>query len=320
MRYHYFMRSYILFFCGTFFTSLVVAEEESIVLDPETGNYTVVYESVYGKGLFQKIIFIPATKIDPRVQSSFKQKKDGMISYKYKIMNQRASKQAIDVVSILVSEIEQYSEEVPDNWGGGSAPEPPHTRVGWSYDGRDVGGIQPGHTLGNFGLVSTDLPGISKMQLHGATPVQGYPDEGPALESEVGKKLGALEVNDHVLRHVVVPRIAINDPFSASRVLTGIQRHLHELVILEVIDAAFSSRLSVLITSAIDSAKQGNLVVARNSIKEARHLIKKEQTGLSQVEWVEKEKPTSKGKQPLIAKLAAKVLDFDLAYVEKRLK
>ena len=47
---------------------------ESIVLDPNTGDYTVTYWDYpkSPKKRLQQVIFVPSTKIDPLVKSTFK--------------------------------------------------------------------------------------------------------------------------------------------------------------------------------------------------------------------------------------------------------
>jgi len=75
---------------------------EGVVLDPNTGNYLITY---YGAGapgdkknkILRKVIFVPATKIEPIVQSAFKNRGDGEIAYTYRVTNGIKSRQPLDM-------------------------------------------------------------------------------------------------------------------------------------------------------------------------------------------------------------------------------
>src|SRR5450759_2543005 len=71
---------------------------ESIVLDPNTGDYTLTYfdyPSAPKKARIRQAIFVPATKIDPIVKSAFNLREGGEIIYTYTVTNGIKSRQPL---------------------------------------------------------------------------------------------------------------------------------------------------------------------------------------------------------------------------------
>ncbi len=300
------------------------AQEESIVLDPDTRDYIITYRSTYDPNKFETVVFVPATKIDPTVKSKFKQTESGTIKYRYKVKNGKNGRQPLIGVRFLATSADNTSQVTPNGWRGlivsniGGVG----VRVNWSY--RDLkehtlNGLKPGRSQNGFSVDSKDLPGIGMIELNGDTPLQGFPDEGPDFRSEVGKKLVVLESNDFVPLNAAVPRIPIPDPFDAAAVLTSIQKHVKvDLVIMGQIDSVFASQLDRLFDTAITAVNQGNLVAARSDIKALKQLLHEEHEELNKED--DDDEAHDKDKTGLITKLAAKVLVFDLKYIEKQLK
>ena len=73
------------------------------------------------------------------------------------------------------------------------------------------------------------------------------------------------------------------------------------------------------LTQAIAAAQSGNTPSLLHEIKNLRQLLKQEHADVDQDNDGDDDDKEKKPK-PRIAKLAAKVLDFDLKYVEKRVK
>lgn len=302
-----------------------VAAEEGILLDPNTGNYAITYRGSYDPNELQQVVFVPATKIDPSIRSRFKEEND-VIVYRYVLRNARTSKQDIDGFNIVASHASEVS--APKGWSGGAEQNIGGSGfvVGWFYRSPDPKGLAPGKSEGTFRINSKDLPGIDHLRLNGATPVQGFPDAGPSPESAVGKQFKELKANDFVVRYAAVPLIPVPTPFDATAVLTSLQKHVKEdLVGMALVDPILVSKLDPLFVSAIESAQRGNAEGTRKTIKDIRHLLKREHEDVDKDEDNEdddqddKKKDKDKNKR-LIDKLAAKVLDFDLKYVEKRVK
>ena len=76
------------------------ANGESIILNPTTGDYLITY---YGTGnpgdkknkILRQVTFVPATKIEPVVESTFKLREGGEIVYRYRITSGQKSKQPL---------------------------------------------------------------------------------------------------------------------------------------------------------------------------------------------------------------------------------
>ncbi len=150
------------------------------------------------------------------------------------------------------------------------------------------------------------------------------PDEGPDPNSSVGVAYHELRRNDFVPRPVAVPLIPVSNPFDAATVLTSMQKHVNQdLVGMKLIDPTFASQLDRLFQTAIAAAKGGNIVALKSNLKDLRQLLKREHADVDKDdEDGDKDddgKNKEKDKSQLIDKLAARVLDFDLKYIQKRL-
>lgn len=299
--------------------------KEGVAFDSATGNYVITYEAedeLRPKGLYQTI-YTPATKIEPTVESRFEQTSSGnRVTYKFKVKNGKKSQQNLEMLILLVSNTES-NLVTPAGWGGSAVENLGGTefRVGWSYDGpEDLGGLTPGQTLNGFGLASNDLPGVGIIQLSGATPIQAYAGDGPSekIEAEVRK----LNDANFVPLPAAVPRITLPNPFNAAVVLGSIQQHVKtDMVSMHLIDPALLTLIDRSLTQAIAAAQSGNTQSLLHEIKNLRKLLKQEHADVDKDndgdrDDDDKEKRT----KSRIDKLAARVLDFDLKYVEMRVK
>lgn len=324
---------------------------ESIVLDPNTGDYTVTYWDYpkSPKKRLQQVIFVPSTKIDPLVKSTFKSREEGVIAYAYRVTNGQKSQQSLvvmlfdpvtDIVSALPlpkndqdidpNTIEQINQAgidaltTPSEWLGlASTSEGGGLRIGWSYlNSRNVNdGLLPGNAQGGFGFTSRDIPGIGIAQLSGHSPVPMYPGEGPT--GALGKEFEKIEQNDFVPRNAAVPTIAVPDPFDPAVTLERIQAHMHTWIGMQLLDATFSAQLDRYFQSAISAYRLNQPKVGKKHIQTMRELIKKEHADADREDDKddrgEKGDNHDKNKRVLIDKLAARILDFDLKYVTKRM-
>jgi hypothetical protein len=136
------------------------------------------------------------------------------------------------------------------------------------------------------------------------------------VADDIMKKGLALE------RYVAVPSFTVTNPFDAAALLERLKKHASvDLVKYKLIDPAFASQLEPWFTAAIDAARRNNSEGVRYQIKEIRRLIKQEQPGADKDDDDEKfehEKDKKPGSR--VDRLAARVLDFDLRYVEHRMK
>jgi hypothetical protein len=308
------------------------AAQEGVFLDPVTGDYTIRYRG-YGDALGD-VTFYPHTKIDPAVKSKIGQADDGSINYLYRVKNGEKSKQNLISLRLTSMHAIANSQNSLPGWRSGmnliSSSHPIYGDAGYfvswiflnklaSNEGITTKGLAPGASQ-HFEFRSLLLPGVGIMSLRGSAPITEYPDEGPDPTSAVGIELNKLEQNDFVPRIAAVPRIPVPIPYSAVIVLTNIQKHLDtDLISMKLVEPALVTELDRWLGAAIAAAGQGNTQALRTSLQEARKLLKREHADIDKDDdRDEDDKPTQIKSR--IDKLAARVLDFDLRYVENRIK
>jgi len=162
-------------------------------------------------------------------------------------------------------------------------------------------------------LESSDLPGIAVVKISGAAPTTEWLGHYPV--GAVGNKMEEIDdKKNHIPRLAAVPRIPTGNPFDPVLTLTGIQTHLNQdLVSMKLVDPVFASRLDRSLQAAIEAAQLNSTKALKDHLKDLRKALKKEHAD------IDREDDDNKPKKPgLIDELAARVLDFDLKYVEKR--
>jgi hypothetical protein len=316
---------------GAFASQANAAAQEGIVYNPTTGDYTVTYKSGYS-GQLEVVTFIPATKIDPSVKSVYKtveyismsDKGRTVFSYEYKLKNGAKSQQRINQMIVLVRSLVSGSLASPEGWpgnavlslGGGGV------RLSWSTNERgELPGLAPGAVLKDMALESLDLPGVTRMEITGNHPITKWMSHYPA--GEVGDQMDLLLNNDFVPRMVAVPRIPVPNPFDAATVLASLKTHIdQDLVALKLVEPALVTELDRWLDAAIAAAKTGNSAALKVDIKELRKLLKREYEDVDKENAGEDFDDENKNKSAKrqIDKLAARVLDFDLKYVERLVK
>jgi len=325
---------------------------ESIVLDPATGNYTIIYRGDPNSTELSQTVFVPSTKVVPSIRSSFRIGEKGAIVYRYTVSNGATAKQAIvgvvldQIVDPIVGELPFPADPVtqaadaaydaaikaavatPAGWYGDIIRVPNSdgsnlNRIAWTPNPPiKIGGIPAGRTLTGFGFSSMDLPGVWSSHMDGLGEVLGFPDEGPVDDSAVLDELNRLRDNDFITRPAAVPMIAVPNPFDAAVLLERIQAQMHTWIAMQLLDTVFSSQLDRSFQSAISAYRLNQPEVGKQEIQTMRELLKKEQPDLGRDEEHESDKNQEKNddrKSALIDRLAARVLDFDLKYVTKRM-
>ena len=331
---------------------------ESVVLDQNTGDYVITYYGVGEPGdedneILRQAIFYPATKIDPIVRSAFKLQHDGEVVYSYRVTNGKKSRQPLvsllfDPVTDIVSArplpkryqdvnpanvLQHIASAVsaittPEGWTGRSTPSRAGgLRIGWSYDElinekNERDGLLPGKTKTGFGFSSKDIAGIGIAQMDGNAPINSYVDEGPS-SLEVSDQLKPLKQHDYVTRPAAVPAIAVPNPFNAAVLLDRIQTQMHTWIAMQLLDATFSSQLDRYLTAAANAYRLNQPKAGKEHIQTLRKMLKQEHEDADKdddkEDGMHDEKSDKKNKRLPIDRLAARVLDFDLKYVLKRM-
>ncbi len=326
---------------------------ESIALDAN-GDYIITYRSSDDSiTTLLQTKFSPATKIVPSIQSQFSINGESRVNamptirYRYTLANGAVSKQSIidvwldDIPNSIIGERERLTGAAvtkvavravrtaneaalpaPSGWRGDIIRS--MSRIVWGPDDYARDSIAPGSKLSGFSLNSVDIPGISMAKFRGSdsgwAPF-GYPDEGPAEDSAVKEELEQLRDNDFVTRPAAVPTIAVPTSFNAATLLERIQTHVHTWIGMKLLDPEFSAQLDTSFKGAIDGYRYNQPKMGKSHIKTMRALLKKAYPDLDNEDIVDEETGNNKGtqfKNGMIARLAARVLDFDLKYVLKQ--
>ncbi len=321
---------------------------ENIVLDPSTGNYTITYLGYDESGeseertVLRVATFEPATKIDPSIRSTFKMGENGIVAYRYRIHNGAASRQplvmiAFDPVASLVAtdsttqpEMNMQANAIAHNWGLASYPMmAPEGWNGWATTSR-IGGLRagwdsieaslpPGTTQNGFGFFSNDLPGIGVAQLRGKAAIRKFVDEGPV--GEVGDKLRKLVQNNYVPRNAAVPAIALPAPFDTAILLDRIRTHVAAWPGKQLVAPAFAAQLDRYLSAAADAYRLNQPKAGKEHIETMRKMLAKEHHYLDHDDEDNDDAEERKAQTRFtIDRLAARVLDFDLRYVLKRME
>lgn len=214
----------------------------------------------------------------------------------------------------------------PPGWSGRIGPAVSRTGlvVRWNPEPfEEELSLAPGKHIDGFGYTSQDLPGIGTAVLRGYAPVFGWKNRGGPtndtvrwVANDIMKKSQSLD------RYVAVPTFTVPNPFNAATLLERLQKHAKvDLVRFRLIDSAFASQLDPAFIAAIDAARRSDINGARYQIKELRRALKQEHHDADKEhesdEIEDDDLPISPAR---IDKLAARVLDFNLKYVDQRLK
>jgi hypothetical protein len=315
---------------------------ESIVLDPNSGNYIITYCGTPVIGAkrtctLKQVIFEPATKINPKFKSLFGGNPKGPIAFRYAVKNRVMSAQpiatlALDPVSSIISAqpavtsmasvnvapmpslvaAGQAALTTPVNWGGFQSLSPSGSglRIGWTYGtALTPPGLAPGVRQLGFGLSSYDLPGIIAAQLTGdPSNSLGFVDEGP--DGDIADQVQALQAQDFVTRLAAAPKILVPAPFDRAELLRRIDAEAKSWVTLGILDPIVFAQIDNFIQAAIAAINQGNISACGTNVANVRARLRQIYASLDEVldDW------TETIDSPLISKLAARVLDFDLDY------
>lgn len=288
--------------------------QEGIVLR-EDGNYVVTYKD--SSDSYNEVVLVPATKIEPKIKSKFKKSESGgAIFYRYDVSNGRTAKQNIIALRTAVTNVNAGSPIAPAEWKGLVSPMSGNAKLhlSWNYwTSKEPRGIKPGRTMDGFALESFDLPGVAVMETAGERPTTEWLGEYP--QGAIGDQVAQIEKKNFIERWAAVPTIPVATPFSAATVIAALQQHADkDLLSMKLIDASLIGQMDRLFMAAIEAAKIDNEIALKSNLNDIRRLLKKEHGDLES-EDRDDEKVKANTNAPVIDKLAARVLDFDVRYV-----
>jgi hypothetical protein len=303
--------------------------QEGVVRHEATGNYIVTYKTV--QGYFNSVVYEPATKIDPTLKSKFwiKQNQNNLISYSYRLKSKATSKQAISNLQTTTSiahssDVPVVRVPAPDGWVGSlsSSSSGQETILAWSSYHDANPGLLPGKNIDGFRVETSDLPGIGIMRIRGARQPATWLGHHPDLETEVGKQIDTIEENDFVSRPAAVPRIRVTSSYYGASVLDTLRVHItKDIVEMKLVDPVLAAQIDRFLQAAADAVRRDSDKAAREHLHDAMKLLKKEHPDCDQENNDKNDiSDDENNKTGAIHRLVARVIAFDIKYVEKRLK
>ena len=339
-------------------TIMALTPGEGIVLDRNTGDYIISYANGVGKLMQSR--FVPSTKINPSLSSRFEDyhgmtryrytikngssSKQPLIGLIFDPVGNITSSSSLPKTS--QDEYQAYKQletspaqlaqmvidnsrivDSPNGWSCEVMPagdkEWAGYRIPCSFDDLDekkLRGLQAGNSVAGFGFYSMDLPGVGVAQL------EGFGDMGPSFvdagpHGEILNQLAVLQQNDYVPRNAAVPTIAVPIPFDATILLDRIRTHVATWPGKQLLDPAFAAQLDRYLVTATNAYRLNNTKAGRENIESVRRLLEHEHKYLDHDDEDSDDTPEHKAATHLaIDRLAARVLDFDLRYVLKRME
>jgi hypothetical protein len=176
--------------------------------------------------------------------------------------------------------------------------------------------------LNGFGFISQSLPDMGVAKFTGARKFSnGYGGEGPHPDSDIAKQIEALEDNDFVPRNAALPTIAVPVPFDAAVLLDRIRAHVATWPGKQLADPAFAAQLDRYLLAAADAYRLNNTKAGREHVETLRRMLAKAHPDVDHDDEDDDDGEERKHATRLsIDRLAARVLDFDLRYVLKRME
>jgi hypothetical protein len=208
----------------------------------------------------------------------------------------------------------------PEGWSRGFFSRNGY-RISWNSSPVPDTGLRPGQTLDGFGFTSLALPGIGSGQFEGDHPPRGWSGPGPTERSAIKSQLEQLEQNDFVSRLAAVPNIAVPVPFYAAPMLDRIRAEMNSWPAKQLLDTAYAAQLDRYMIAAAEAYRLNNTKAGKEHIKTIRKMLSKEHHNLDHDD--EDDEDTEERKHATrftIDRLAARVLDFDLRYVLRRME
>ncbi|MBI3900393.1 MAG: hypothetical protein HY308_19220 [Gammaproteobacteria bacterium] len=304
--------------------------KEGIVFDANSGNYIVTYKG--DNNSYYEVIFEPATKVKPVLKPKYDfVENTEAIRYQYQLENGKTAKQSIAALTTAISNLNSGSPIDPTGWHGTTFPDTKSSslKLDWSYAGKNANemmsasqlGIAPGKKQSGFVLESDDLPGVAVMEIRGRRTTAAWLGSAPEFESPLGQQIAQLESSNFVPCIAAVPRITIPSSFDGAVVLDALRIHVtKDMVDMKVIESTLASQLDRLLQAAAEAIRHKSIKLARDHLHEAFVLMQKNYPDIEKEGWDDESNPQGNAKNVhAIDSLAARVIAFDVKYVEKRL-
>jgi hypothetical protein len=223
--------------------------------------------------------------------------------------------------------LEKKTLLVANNWyGKWNIRQDSYTEFGWFPNARDDTnmGVAIGQTVKGFGIVRPELPGVMFAQTKGVTKdrmiLGGLPETGPIADA-----VKTMDAEDSVWIPVMVPAIAIPQPYNGAELARRIKAHANYWLKLGLITQETLNRLNLSFDALITAQTYNNLAGTHNAVKEILQEAYSHHRGLDHTKNEEDDdehdaEPVAR-KAPAavpLNRVAARALSFDLTYLLTR--
>jgi hypothetical protein len=251
------------------FTIKITGQQDTIIYNPSTGNYTVQYigENFSGGDTLVTLTYIPWTKLNPFVKCEVSYYSDSSeYIYNWTIGNGENSEQSLKKFVIVFGENAQVVDKSKLGWYGrrwkGSKDGEVIflNRWGWTADQ----GLESSWSVTGLKLGSSSLPtiGFAYFQGKGSIPKFPYAPPPAKIDTEFVKLDGF--PSNYVRRETVVPG-KLSDTFIQLNFLDTLISYKHQSVSIGWID---NQGIINSLDSKLDSAKMaltaGDSITAKN--------------------------------------------------------
>lgn len=224
-------------------------------------------------------------------------------------------------------------------WSGSGARTAKGVNIGWLYSNWSDAtssfdtslGLKPNETLSGFGYNSLDLPGVWSAELLGNTLAHkfissyAYPDREV---TDIARQMGEIVANDFVPYNIAAPLISVPIPFDPAIVLDNLRTHVATWPSKQLADATLAAQLDAELVATANAYRANQPQVARDHIEILLDMIRREHKDIDREDddehdnkRAERDSDRKATTRPIrLDRLAARVLDFDLKYVLKRMK
>jgi len=219
------------------FTQPLFAQQDTIILDKSSGNYSVFYkgtvtlakdsagnlrrlsrddelrlgETVIEKDSVFSTIFEPGTKIKPEIKCSVAKSHGGELVFHYEAQNGSTSQQSLASIIVEFGDVSGLRAESENGWNNGRMMEPGGEKLSnrwdWFPAGKKAKAIEPGNNLGGYKLIALSQVKIGRAFLQGRKKINPR-FFGGIPTGEVGKQISRLQV--FPANYVIVPTIVPN--------------------------------------------------------------------------------------------------------------
>jgi hypothetical protein len=201
-----------------------------------------------------------------------------------------------------------------------------YTEFGWFPNAMDDSnmGIAVGQTVKGFGIIRHELPGVMFAETKGVTKdrmiLGGLPETGPIAEA-----VKTMDAEDSVWIPVIVPAIAIPQPYNGAELARRIKTHANYWLKLGLITQDTLDRLNRSFDALIAAQTYNNLAGTHAAVREILQEAYSHHRGLNHTKNEEDDDEHDaepvKRKAPAAVSLnrvAARALSFDLTYLLTR--